>query len=506
MKQIVMQKMERQISTTKPKFSINELAAKRRRCAEAKQAGKPCTEFAQKTKTHCVVSLNIGNVMTAESRQSLKQAASRWGADYHEITSPISGAGRPHWQKSHLDLWAKSRGYSRVLYIDADVLVRSDAPNPIARTIDGTIGVVSDDQFDFVNTRLSPDYEAWAKRLGMPVPPHHLRCNSGLIVFSPEIHGPLFAAWRRAAEMASWGKDPTLRLVDQAALSVLLQSYQVTWLPQKYNCQSFGHFVNEGSGGPMQAWVYHFSGPDAKKRMGSVEWRKEKYRRMRGSKVPAIPPPGVKIEPSGAAVLGDVDIGAIFDRIEVINLDRRQERWQEFVKGMPSPWPFVKPRRFRAIDREKVPAPSWVTINHGMWACLQSHRRAIENAINDGMRSVLIFEDDANFVGRFLDRFNAFIANVPDDWECLMLGGRVKRGKPIRVNDEVVIPPYIDLNHAYALRGNGLLAAYDALSSPRPERIENDELLGEAIEAGKMRAYAPSEWLCGQRKMGSDNL
>src|SRR6056297_4307721 len=92
-----------------------------------------------------------------------------------------------------------------------------------------------------------------------------------------------------------------------------------------------------------------------------------------------------------------------FERVAVISLARSGERLEAFYRELPEPWPFSPPCVVRAIDGKKVkPPPSYQAKPPvGSWGCFRSHYRVLEDALNDDVESILIFEDDVAFVPRF---------------------------------------------------------------------------------------------------------
>src|SRR5690606_28699388 len=87
-----------------------------------------------------------------------------------------------------------------------------------------------------------------------------------------------------------------------------------------------------------------------------------------------------------------------FERVLCVNLKRRTDRWESFVTQMESiSYVFGPVARFDAIDGNRVPAPHWYRVGEASytWCCLVSHLRIWETALNDGVISLLIFEDDA---------------------------------------------------------------------------------------------------------------
>jgi len=57
----------------------------------------------------------------------------------------------------------------------------------------------------------------------------------------------------------------------------------------------------------------------------------------------------------------------IFERVCVINLERRRERLDSFFMRLPSDWPFRYPERYEAIDGEISTPPKWWNGGNGAW-------------------------------------------------------------------------------------------------------------------------------------------
>ena len=128
-----------------------------------------------------------------------------------------------------------------------------------------------------------------------------------------------------------------------------------------------------------------------------------------------------------------------FDEIWVINLKRREDRlirfWSEISN---SNWPFHRPAVFSAIEGDKVGVPKFWQTGGGSYGCMRSHLGLLERAIQDDVESILVLEDDAIFKPSFGKDVAAFLEKVPDDWQCLMLGGQHVNSKPFPVLPGIV--------------------------------------------------------------------
>lgn len=240
----------------------------------------------------------------------------------------------------------------------------------------------------------------------------------------------------------------------------------------------------------------------------------EQDRRLAKARVKPKPAP----RPAEPATMKD----APFGRIVCINLDRRPDRWaamQERVQAIGKP--FAELVRFRAVDGSRVKPPAWWKAGGGAWGVYATHLRILEDAIMDGLHSVLILEDDALFIEGFPARLNALMAAVPADWHHLYLGGQHLKDKqhpPTAINDHVVRCHNVNRCHAHALRGDYICAAYQhladfpALAAQHADARESDKVkahhvdhrLGLLHESGKWNVYAPAEWLVGQVEGRSD--
>ena len=100
-----------------------------------------------------------------------------------------------------------------------------------------------------------------------------------------------------------------------------------------------------------------------------------------------------------------------FEKVFVINLAYRWDRFKTFLDGLPTDWPLRTPERFEAIDGELVPSSSWWRSRGNAWGCYLSCLRILKQCLNRNIDSVLIFEDDTVFIGRFMTSVNRFFPN-----------------------------------------------------------------------------------------------
>jgi len=190
-----------------------------------------------------------------------------------------------------------------------------------------------------------------------------------------------------------------------------------------------------------------------------------------------------------------------FDRICLINLDKRKDRLGSF-KAKVLPYPSLHGYvRYRAVHGDTVTVPGFFISGSGAYGCRQSHLRVLEDAMMDGINSILVLEDDVRFVPNFEEKLKAFMKVVPDDWEGLMLGGQSMNPGPSPTGIEGVMKCHdTQRTHAYALRGLGPMQDLYRLWARCDRHI--DHWFGQWQI--KHAVYQPDPWLCGQDESSSD--
>jgi len=194
----------------------------------------------------------------------------------------------------------------------------------------------------------------------------------------------------------------------------------------------------------------------------------------------------------------------LFEQVWVISLKRRPDRLERFWTGLTAiKWPFRVPKVFHAIDGDKVGVPKYWQTGGGSYGCLRSHMSILERAIIDDVESILILEDDATFLKSFAADVTEFLTKVPDDWQCLMLGGQHVNSKPNRVSNGIVRAGGgggIQRTHCYALRGaEAMKALYGTWADAA---VHCDWVMGPCM--ARFNTYAPDPFLVGQAEGKSD--
>ncbi len=227
---------------------------------------------------NAILTLNFGRFLCPNAEASHRDAAARWGCDY------VQAHGRlwPHlfasWEKFFRVLLLEN--YERVMYLDADCLIRHDAPSPFHTFPMEAFVAVAD-----LSPRYTPrlkDYakkhviENWipelVKRHGSVV---DLKAytdkffNGGWFVASPVQHRKVFNALVEAAESLTpddrlqpgvceeglWG---SYGWHEQAVFNWLVQQHipEALWLAN----ETWNFVAPDLSRLGMKAFIYHFTG------------------------------------------------------------------------------------------------------------------------------------------------------------------------------------------------------------------------------------------------------
>lgn len=194
-----------------------------------------------------------------------------------------------------------------------------------------------------------------------------------------------------------------------------------------------------------------------------------------------------------------------FERVCVISLrdrpDRRlrlQAHLENFgVKKSEVEW-------LKAYSGHLVPHPSWWNAGPGAWGCFLSHSRALADALEDEVTSILVLEDDVVFRSDIVELLEALVKQVPQDWGQLYLGGQhATEPKPLANSALVQRANKVYRTHAYAVHRRAMKGVFEHLWNVEDYRdsrhgwhIDHQFGLGHAREL--WRVYSPIYWLAGQ--------
>jgi len=191
----------------------------------------------------------------------------------------------------------------------------------------------------------------------------------------------------------------------------------------------------------------------------------------------------------------------IVDRVVLINLRRRPDRLVNVQNELAKiEWPFQPLEVVAAVDAHLVQHPkNWAT-GGGSFGCCRSHLRELERALNDGIKTIMVLEDDFYFTkpATFVEDVQKFFSEVPQDWEFVALGAQ-HHATPQTISENVVKFTNIQRTHCYIVRGQRITDLYHHWLSSK-NHIDWD--FKNFIP--KWKAYGPKEWLIGQDESKSD--
>lgn len=161
------------------------------------------------------------------------------------------------------------------------------------------------------------------------------------------------------------------------------------------------------------------------------------------------------------------NINVIFDKIFVINLDHRKDRWNE-CKLLFKKYNINNYERFTAVspklneisyDQYKnfiVNKKDWYV--PGAVGCKMSHLNIIKLAKHRGYKNILILEDDFS-ISKDVNEFNTILfqsmKEIDNNWDMLYLGGNNLVGpNKIMSNKYIYKAVKVNTTHAYAIKSS----------------------------------------------------
>lgn len=180
-------------------------------------------------------------------------------------------------------------------------------------------------------------------------------------------------------------------------------------------------------------------------------------------------------------------LNEIFDRIVVINLDSRPDRLEAFDEQAKKFG--IKYERFPAVIANPPSLPP-------TWACKESHKRVIKKALQDKVKRLFVFEDDALFDAKFDTKFVQFYKELPEDWDMLYLGAWHLSSKPYKKGIVQMVKSYSA--HAYGINEHYLQEAFLQVYVPKPIDI------ALSLKHPNIKAYCAKPALVGQTPGYSD--
>lgn len=148
-------------------------------------------------------------------------------------------------------------------------------------------------------------------------------------------------------------------------------------------------------------------------------------------------------------------VNDFFDRVVVINLDRRDDRMDELEQQLVKLgicW-----ERFSAYDYKDLNIKPFV-------AGTKSHVSVWYKYL-ETKGPILVLEDDAFFCENFNEKFAEVMQTLPEDWDIFYLGALIDRytGKTIPVNEHWVKQVVSTGTQAYCINPKNVQKFYDII-------------------------------------------
>ncbi len=156
-----------------------------------------------------------------------------------------------------------------------------------------------------------------------------------------------------------------------------------------------------------------------------------------------------------------------FDKIFIVNLDERKDRWDEIQKEL-NKFGVTNIERYSAIkpDVSDIPinfynklvspwkqSPKYI---QGCMGCKMSHYNIVKLARERNYNKILILEDDMQFIHdkeENIKELNTAITNVPNNWHLLYLSGNHIH-HPENIKENIYKINHTLTTHAYAIHSN----------------------------------------------------
>ena len=148
------------------------------------------------------------------------------------------------------------------------------------------------------------------------------------------------------------------------------------------------------------------------------------------------------------------DIEEYFDKIYILNLERRQDRWN-IMKNRLNDKNITSCIRYIGIDGNlhyykcqydkysKLPFNKYDHLykrkaipSSGSWAILLSMHSLLKDAVKNNYKKILVLQDDIIFHNDFNNLFKKKINKISENWKLLYLGASQKKWEKIIINNE----------------------------------------------------------------------
>lgn len=190
------------------------------------------------------------------------------------------------------------------------------------------------------------------------------------------------------------------------------------------------------------------------------------------------------------------------DMVYLINLKNRTDKLEHARTELKSAG--ISPvYEYEAVDGYGLQLKSSMrALSPGMVGCYQSHQNILKQAIESGLNTIVVFEDDLQFVAGANDLMQLAFRNIPEDWQFAYIGSYEYGGITDyrkKVNDFWCIPKSVWGTHGYMIRGRDAIIKVANLLQEVKMQLDN-QLSQIVLPASGLKYYSalPSivdQWL-----------
>jgi lipopolysaccharide biosynthesis glycosyltransferase len=220
-----------------------------------------------------IVSFNTKNNphnISQNVEESIKQSCKNWNCKYIRIETSLQPDGF-HDMFTKFYLPHRVINFDRCLYLDTDVVIKHDAPNPFETFVDiNNVYVVKDMQQSFLSDEVkndfkkvqlcSPWYDQCKNALKIDLD-HNEYCNgffnAGVFMFTPKNHIYIFDKIINSLSLIS-NEYKQIHQVEQALLNYAMMGYlknKLVYIPKEWN-----YIDPPLDSSVMEGYIYHFTG------------------------------------------------------------------------------------------------------------------------------------------------------------------------------------------------------------------------------------------------------
>jgi hypothetical protein len=189
-----------------------------------------------------------------------------------------------------------------------------------------------------------------------------------------------------------------------------------------------------------------------------------------------------------------------FDKTYCVNLDRRTDRWSDAMNEF-NKFDLNKVERVSAIDGKTIKSKIR-KINKSEIGLILTNIKIIENAKKQGLKSILILEDDVQFTNE-INNISEYFNYLPNDWDMIYLGGNHNVGIP-EATPKIINEKVFKVYHTYCTHCVGIKhTAYDVILNNLKKLKKQLDVVYSDLQK-KMNVYSFYPMIASQRIGFSD--